>query len=740
MFGEVSTAGAGGAAFEQVARQKTDVGTKPTGINRKGLTDKRDRGQQQNKSPKHEISLANLKSMHSVTVRKGPREYSLHDITWTDDYAWLRDKESPELIAHLEAENAHTEAAMESTAALRKTLYDEILGRIQQTDLSVPVKEGPYFYYSRTEEGKQYPIYCRKHLSLEAEEEVYLDSNELAAGHEYFQIGVLETSPNHHLLAYSTDIAGDEDYTIRVKDLNSGALLSDEIETTYDTLTWAADNRTFFYSVLDAARRPYRILRHRLGEAASQDQLVFEETDERFRLDAYLTRSDQFILMEAESSTTTEISITSAADPEAGFRVFRPRQQDIEYALTHQGDWFYLRINDRGRNFRLVRTPVTNWSEEAWEEILPHRPDVYLEGVTAFENYLIATERYEGLQRFRYLKKGENEWRTIHFSEQAYAADLTGNLEFGATTLRYSYQSPVTPPSVFDFDFETQTHELKKRTAIPGDFDPTRYAIERTMARSHDGAEIPLILVHRKDLDLSKPQPLLLYGYGAYGVNMDASFSTARFSLLDRGVIYAIAQVRGGAEMGQPWHDAGRMLQKRNSFLDFIAAAQSLLDRGRTTKEQLIIEGGSAGGLLVGAAVTMRPDLFGGVLAHVPFVDVVNTMLDASLPLTVGEYEEWGNPADAQYFHAIREYSPYDNTKPAAYPSMLVTAGLNDPRVSYWEPAKWVARLREVNLHSSEILLKVNMGAGHFGASGRYDRLHEIAFEYAWLLKTWGLL
>lgn len=678
--------------------------------------------------------------MQSVTVRKGPREYSLHDITWTDDYAWLRDKESPELLAHLEAENAHTEAAMESTTALRKTLYDEILSRIQQTDLSVPVKEGLYFYYSRTEEGKQYPIYCRKRLSLEAEEEVYLDSNALAAGHEYFQIGVLKTSPNHQLLAYSTDIAGDEDYKIRVKDLSSGALLSDEIETTYDTLTWAADNRTFFYSVLDAARRPYRILRHRIGEAASQDQVVFEETDERFRLDTYLTRSDQFILMESESSTTTEISITSATDLDAGFRVFRPRQQDIEYALTHQDDWFYLRINDRGRNFRLVRTPMTNWSEEAWAEILPHRPDVYLEGVTAFENYLIATERYEGLQRFRYLKKGESEWRTIHFSEQAYAAGLTGNLEFGATTLRYSYQSPVTPPSVFDFDFETQTHELKKRTAIPGDFDPTRYSIERTMARSHDGAEIPLILVHRKDLDLSKPQPLLLYGYGAYGVNMDASFSTARFSLLDRGAIYALAQVRGGAEMGQPWHDAGRMLQKRNSFLDFIAVAQSLLDRGRTTKEQLIIEGGSAGGLLVGAAVTMRPDLFGGVLAHVPFVDVVNTMLDASLPLTVGEYEEWGNPADARYFHAIREYSPYDNTKPAAYPPMLVTAGLNDPRVSYWEPAKWVARLREVNQHASQILLKVNMGAGHFGASGRYNRLHEIAFEYTWLLKTWALL
>jgi oligopeptidase B len=678
--------------------------------------------------------------MHSVRVRKGPREYSLHNITWTDDYAWLREKENPELIAHLEAENAYTAAAMESTASLQKTLYDEILSRIQQTDLSVPVKQGPYFYYTRTEEGKQYPIYCRKHASLDSEEEVYLDSNDLASGQDYFRIGVLETSPNHKLLAYSTDVEGDEDYTIRIKDLSGATLHSDEIERTYDTLTWAADNQTFFYSVLDAARRPYRILRHRLGETAAQDQVILEETDERFRLDTYLTRSDQYILMESESSTTTEISIAPAANPDLGFQVFRPRQQDIEYALTHQGGWFYLRINDRGRNFRLVRTPVTNWSEEAWEEIIPHRPDIYLEGATAFEDYLIVTERSGGLRRFRYLKNGESEWRTIHFNEAAYAVGLSGNLEYAAKTLRYSYQSPVTPPSVFDFHFATETHELKKRTPIPGDFDPSRYVIERTTARSHDDAEIPLILVHRKDLDPAKPHPLLLYGYGAYGVNTDASFSTARFSLLDRGVIYAIAQVRGGAEMGQPWHDAGRMLHKRNSFLDFIAAAESLLAQGRTTKQQLIIEGGSAGGLLVGASVTMRPDLFGGVLAHVPFVDVVNTMLDASLPLTVGEYEEWGNPAEAQYFQAIREYSPYDNTNPAAYPPMLVTAGLNDPRVSYWEPAKWVARLREVNQHASEILLKVNMGAGHFGASGRYDRIHEIAFEYAWLLKTWCLL
>jgi len=678
--------------------------------------------------------------MHPLSVRKGPREHTLHGISWVDDYYWLRDKQNPELIAHLEAENKHTNEAMQATAGLQKTLYDEILSRIQQSDLTVPVKEGPYEYYTRTEEGKQYPIYCRKLLTLDAAEEIYLDSNILAAGQDYFRVGVLETSPNHKLLAYSTDLEGDEDYTIRIKDLSTGELHIDSIERTYDSLAWAANNRTVFYNVLDEARRPYRILRHHLGEPASSDQLLLEENDERFRLDIYATRSDRFLVLESESSTTTEIHLAEAAEPEANFKLFRARQQDIEYSLTHQGDWLYLRINDRGRNFRLIRTPVNNWQESAWQEVLPHRADVYLESVTALKDYLIVTERYAGLRRFRFLPASSTEWQTIQFDEAAYAVGLTGNLEYEATTLRYQFQSPVTPPSVYDFHFATGEHELKKRTHVPGDFDPARYTVERTTATSHDGTAIPLILIRRSDLDQSKPHPTVLYGYGAYGTNSDASFSTSRLSLLDRGVIYTIAQVRGGAEMGQPWHDSGRMMNKRNSFLDFIACAETLLAQKRTTKDHLIIEGGSAGGLLVGGALTMRPDLFGGVLAHVPFVDVVNTMLDATLPLTVGEYEEWGNPAEPEFFNAIFEYSPYENTRPAAYPPMLVTAGLNDPRVSYWEPAKWVARLREMSQAETEILLKVNMGAGHFGASGRYDRIHEIAFEHAWLLKTWQMV
>ena len=678
--------------------------------------------------------------MQVPQAHKIPVGRELHGTAWSDEYAWLREKTSAQVLAHLAAENAHTEAAMSATLDLQKKLYAEILSRIQQTDLSVPIKEGPYFYYSRTEEGKQYPIYCRKLAHLDAPEQINLDSNELASDQNYFRVGVLESSPDHRLLAYSTDLEGDEDYTIRVKDLSTGRLLADRIERTYDSLAWAADNRTFFYSVLDAARRPHRVFRHNLGEDASADQLVYEERDERYRVDIYKTRSKQFFILETASATTTELWFREADNPSGEFRLLLPRQQDIEYSITHQEDYFYIRINDRGRNFRLVRTSVSNWQESAWEEVLPHRAGVYLESVTAFRNYLIVTERSGGLRSFRFRKLGEQTWHSIEFGEAAYVVSLTGNLEYETCTLRYQFQSPLTPPSVFDFHFATGEKELKKRTEVPGDFDPSRYRVERITASSHDGTAVPLVLIYRRDLDREQTHSLLLYGYGAYGANSDAGFSSARLSLIDRGIVYAIAQVRGGSEMGQPWHDAGRMLHKRNSFLDFIACAEQLIASGWTESSKLLIEGGSAGGLLVGAAVTMRPDLFGGVLAHVPFVDVINTMLDASLPLTVGEYEEWGNPAEPGFFAAIREYSPYDNTREAAYPPILATGGLNDPRVSYWEPAKWVARLRDKNLHTSEILLKINMGSGHFGASGRYDRIEEVAFEYAWLLKTWNLI
>ena len=679
-----------------------------------------------NASLLHYISVSLLR-MLPPRPAKIPVTRSLHGVTWTDDYAWLRERENPQVLAHLESENAYTEQQMSGTHSLEAKLYEELLGRIQQTDVSVPVRDGNFYYYSCSVEGKQYPLYCRRSVAVEAPEEIYLDANELAHDQDYFRIGVLEVSPNHQLLAYSTDTEGDEDYIVQVKDLATGEFLPDHIPRTYYSLAWAADNRTFFYQVLDDARRPYRIFRHQLGQPHETDTLVFEELDGRFNVEIYPTRSGRFLVIESSSSTSSELHILESDNPEDQFRVIRPRQPDIEYGLSHQGHEFFLRINDRGRNFRLVATPIDNFAEANWQEVIPHRPDVFLEAVAAFEHYLVVTERQGGLPYYRFRPTGQD-WRRIEFGEAAYSTHLTGNREYAAKSLRYQFHSPVTPPSVYDFHFETGEKELRKRVEVLGGYDPSHYTVERREAISHDGVAVPIILLYSNKLDRTRPNPALLYGYGSYGANTDAGFSSTRFSLVDRGIVYAIAQVRGGSEMGQPWHDDGKLLKKRNSFLDFAAAARHLIDQGWTTPPQLILEGGSAGGLLVGASVVENPSLYGGVLAHVPFVDVVNTMLDPTLPLTIGEYEEWGNPEHAEAFHYIRSYSPYDNVRPAVYPPMLVTAGLSDPRVPYWEPAKWVARLREMNQGNSEILLKVNMGSGHFGASGRYDRLKEIAF------------
>jgi len=733
--GELAAAGADGAAFEQVGGEEADVGAEAGGIDEGGQGGGEEDREEEQSGEAHKESLARLEGMEMPKIRRGEVAHEAHGLRWVDEYGWLRDKESAEVRAALERENAYCESVMGPHEAVVEELYQEILSRIEQTDLSVPVKKGPYFYYSRTEEGKQYPIYCRKEGSLEAAEEAYLDENELAAGHDYFSLGVVAPCRDHRLLAYSTDARGDEDYTVEVKDLASGRMLADRIEKTYLSLVWGGKNEGFYYTVLDEARRPYRVMWHGLGEGS--DRVVWEESDERFRVDVYASRSERFVVLEAESSTTTEVRLKEG---DGEFRLFRGRQQDIEYGVTHQEEWLYVRINDRGRNFRLVRTPVDAWGEENWEEVLPHRGDVYLELVTAMRDWLVIVEREGGLRRFRYRRRGESEWRAVEFGESAYEVDLVGNLEYEAESLRYQYHSPVTPLSVYDYWFERGQAELKKETAVRGGFERSRYVVERREAVSHDGTRVPMVMVRRRDVDLSEPGPTLLYGYGAYGMSSDAGFSTSLPSLLDRGVRYVIAQVRGGAEMGRPWHDAGRMKQKRNSFLDFVACAETLLREGVTRREQLVIEGGSAGGLLVGGALVMRPDLFGGVLASVPFVDVVHTMLDTTLPLTVGEFEEWGNPAEEEYFHVLREYSPYDNVRRAAYPPMLVTAGLNDPRVPYWEPVKWVARLREADTAGSEILLKVNLGAGHFGASGRYDRLREVAFEFAWLLRTWKLI
>ena len=618
---------------------------------------------------------------------------------------------------------------------LQETLYKEILGRIQETDLSVPVKRDDYFYYARTEEGKAYSIYCRKHGSLDAPEEILLDANVLAAGQKYFRIGNFSISPDHRLLAYSTDVEGDEAHTIFVKDLTTGELLPDRITNTYYSLEWANDNRTFFYTVIDPARRPYRVMRHQLG--AASDELVYEEQDARFSLGVGKTRSRQFLVLHLGSALTSEVRYMEADQPLGEFRVMLPRKQEVEYDASHHGDFFYIRTNEGAKNFRLMRTPAANPSRDNWEEVIPARPAVTIEGVDSFEDYLIVYERERGLEKIC-VRDGNGAFsHYIDFPEPVYTVGATGNPEYRTRTLRFIYTSLVTPASVFDYNLETHQRELKKQYEVKGGYDPSQYQSERIFANAPDGVEVPISLVYRRGFEKNGQGPLLLYAYGSYGHSIDPGFSSDRLSLLDRGFAFAIAHPRGGAELGEEWHDYGKLLAKKNTFTDFIACAEHLIRNRYTTPKRLAIMGGSAGGLLVGAVLNMRPDLFHAAVAKVPYVDNLNTGLDPTLPLTIAEYEEWGNPEHKEYYDYIKSYSPYENVAPREYPRLLVTAGLNDPRVSYWEPAKWVAKLRAMKHDTNVLLLKTNMGSGHFGPSGRYEGIKEVAFDYAFLL--WAL-
>jgi oligopeptidase B len=669
-------------------------------------------------------------------ARVVPHETVLYGDTRIDDYHWLREKSDPAVTEHLNAENRYTEAVMRGTEGLQEELYQEIVGRVKETDVSAPVRRGGYFYYTRTEKGKQYSIHCRKKGSLEAEEEVLLDSNALAEGQKYFRVGVFEPSPDHGLLAYSTDTEGDEVYTVRVKDLRSGELLPDVVKGTGASLEWAADGRTFFYTTLDEAKRPYRVFRHVLGMEG--DAQVYHEPDERFNVELAKSKSGEFLFIEISSHVTSEYRYLRADLPEEDPRVLLAREEQVEYSAAHHGEHFYIRINDAGKNFRLVKTPVKHPSKADFIEVRAHREDVLLESVDAFRDHLVVAERENGLRQISVenLKTGVR--HRVEFPEPVYAAGPAENPEFDTAVLRFWYTSLVTPPSVFDYDMEARTRELKKQTDVPG-YDPEQYRSERLFAEAKDGEPVPISLVYRKGLVRDGRAPALLYGYGAYGLSSEPAFSSDRLSLLDRGFVYAIAHVRGGSEMGRHWYDDGKLLRKKNTFTDFIDCAERLIAEGYTSSGRLAILGGSAGGLLMGAVVNLRPDLFRAAVAKVPFVDVLNTMLDATLPLTVTEYEEWGNPQERAAYEYIRSYSPYDNVEPREYPEMLITAGLNDPRVSYWEPAKWAARLRAVKRDGNLLLLKVNMGAGHFGASGRYARFRETAFEWAFLLKTLSL-
>ncbi len=665
-----------------------------------------------------------------------PKQITLHGDTRVDNYFWLRDRSDPDVIPYLEAENRYTEEVMAPAHPLRETLYQEILGRIQETDVSVPVKRDDYFYYTRTEEGKAYSIQCRKHGGPDAPEEILLDSNALAEGQKYFRLGTFAVSPDHRLLAYSTDLEGDESYTIRVKVLSTGQLLPDRIDNTYDSLEWTNDNRTFFYTVLDAAKRPYRAFRHELG--ALSDTLVHQEDDARFNLSLARTRSRQFLFIEIASPLTSELRYVDADHPRGEFRVLLPRRQDVEYDATHHGEYFYIRTNDQAKNFRLMRMEVNNPSEDSWQTVIPARAGVTIEGVDSFEDHIVVYERERGLEKIC-IRDGDGALsHYVEFPEPVYTVSAAGNAEYKTHLLRFNYTSLVTPVSVFDYDIHTRQRELKKRYEVRGGYHASQYQSERIFAKAPDGGEVPISLVYKKGFELNAASPLLLYGYGAYGHSIEPRFSSDRLSLLDRGFVFAIAHIRGGAELGEEWHDQGKLLQKKNTFTDFIACAEHLLAERYTSTQRLAIMGGSAGGLLMGAVLNLRPELFHAAIAKVPFVDVLNTMLDPSLPLTIAEYEEWGNPEQEEFYRYIRSYSPYDNVEPRDYPAMLVTAGLNDPRVSYWEPAKWVAKLGALKKDANVLLLKTNMGSGHFGPSGRYEGIREVAFDYAFLLRTVG--
>ena len=671
-------------------------------------------------------------------ARVKSRTHAMHGETRVDHYFWLRDRDDPEVTAYLEAENRYTESVMRHTKELQERLYQEMRGRIKETDLSVPERLDEYFYYTRTEAGRQYPIFCRKRGSLDAAEEILLDENPLAAGHAYFRVGVLEVSPDHRLLAYSVDTSGGEEYTLYIKDLITGQLLPESLPGTSLGVAWANDSRNLLYTVLDQSRRPCRLYRHLTGTSPTSDPLVYFEPDESFFLDVNRTRSRRFLLLEIASHSTSEVRFLDADRPQDPFRVVQPRQPGTEYTVSHHGDRFFITTNDAAPNFRLVEAPVSNPAKENWRPVLPYRPEVKLDATDAFRSHLVVYEREAGLRQIRVFDLDSREEHRIAFPEPVYTVRGHENPEFDTSLLRFTYTSLVTPSSVIEYDLRDRSWTVRKRTEVLGGYDPTLYRSARLSATAPDGTQVPISLVYRVTAEPAGPRPLLLNGYGAYGLSYDPVFSSNALSLLDRGFVVAIAHVRGGEELGRPWYEGGKLLNKRNSFTDFIAAAEHLVQAGYTSPAQLAINGGSAGGLLMAAVTNLRPDLFGAVVAEVPFVDVINTMLDATLPLTVIEYDEWGNPNQPEPYTYIRSYSPYDNIEPQAYPNILVTAGLNDPRVAYWEPAKFTAKLRATKTNGNRLLLRTNMGAGHGGASGRFDFLREVAFKYAFILDVLG--
>ena len=684
------------------------------------------------------VAVAMLAEVPNPPVaKKVPKTFTMHGDERIDEYGWLRDKKSADTIAYLEAENAYAAAVMKPTEELQKQLYDEMLGRIKQTDINVPYRKNGYFYYSRTVEGKQYPIHARKKGSVDAAEEILLDVNQLAEGKKFMSVGTMAVSDDSNILAYTTDDNGYRQYKLHVKDLRTGKV-TENLAERVGSLEWAKDNKTLFYTTENDAKRQNRAFRHVLGGNAEP---IYEEKDELYDVYIDRSRSGAWLFLISDSKTTSETRLIDAGRPKAAPVVMVPRKTDHKYYADHRGDRFYIMTNDAGINYRVVTAPVTKYGRANWKELVPYRKPVRIETTDLFRNHMVVRLREGGLSHLEIydLRGAKPKSHRVSFPETAYAVLPAPNAEFDTKVYRYTYQSFITPSSVYDYDLDSRKQTLLKRTEVLGGYDPARYKVERFFVTAGDGAKVPVALVYRKDLDPKAKNPLLLYAYGSYGSSQSPTFNSNRFSLIDRGVIYALANIRGGGEMGKEWHEQGRMLAKKNTFTDFIAVAEHLVNEGYTSKDKLAIQGGSAGGLLVGAVANMRPDLFKAVMAYVPFVDVINTMSDPTLPLTTQEYIEWGNPADKEAYFYMKSYDPYSNIEKKKYPSMLVRTSLNDSQVGYWEAAKWVARLRAHKTDDHVILLRTNMGAGHGGASGRYDRLRDDAADYAWLLATLGV-
>ena len=666
-------------------------------------------------------------------AKRVPQKLMLHGDERVDEYYWLNRREDPAVSAYLEAENAYTKRRMAHVEGLRQKLYEEMRGRIKEDDETAPVRIDDYYYYRRYKAGNEYPIYCRKHKTLSAPEEVLLDVNELAAGRAYFNLRGFTVSPDHGMAAFAIDERGRRIYTLRFKDLRTGRLLEEQISGVSGNQEWANDNRTLFFAALDPQTLRWdRIFRHTLGD--DDDELVYAETDDTYSVQVSKSKSERFLFISAESTVATEYRFLPADEPGSRPRLVLARERDHEYYLEDGGDRFFVLTNWKARNFRVMETPHEQTGRAHWKEVVPHREDVLVEALEAFEHHLVLEETRAGLTQMQVIDRRTGETRYVGFDEPTYAAYTQDNYDYRSEWLRYGYESLTTPDSVYDYHLRSGERRLVKRDEIPGGFDPALYGAERLFVAARDGARIPVSLVYRKSMRRDGGQPLLLYAYGAYGISSDPTFDTRRLSLLDRGFIFAIAHVRGGSEMGRAWYEDGKLGEKMNTFTDFIDVSEFLIARGYTSPRHLYAYGGSAGGLLIGAVINLRPELYHGAIAAVPFVDLVTTMLDDSIPLTTGEYDEWGNPHEPDAYARMLSYSPYDNVTAQAYPNLLVTTGLHDSQVQYWEPAKWVARLRARKTDDNALLLRTNMEAGHRGASGRFRRLEESAFDYSFLL------